>query len=63
MADLINLPHGVRCLFTIDGLSKVTDLDGLKDGDSYVCARFGFIFSSVLILEITTFVFVVFKTR
>lgn len=36
--DLVNLPHGVRCLYTIDGQRKITNLDELMDGESYVCA-------------------------
>jgi hypothetical protein len=38
LADLVNLPHGVRHVFTIDGMYRVEDLDELKDGESYVCS-------------------------
>uniref|UniRef100_A0A914XP80 Doublecortin domain-containing protein n=2 Tax=Plectus sambesii TaxID=2011161 RepID=A0A914XP80_9BILA len=38
LVDLVNLPQGVRCMFTLDGATKVSDLDELKDGESYVCS-------------------------
>uniref|UniRef100_A0A915JL48 Doublecortin domain-containing protein n=1 Tax=Romanomermis culicivorax TaxID=13658 RepID=A0A915JL48_ROMCU len=38
IGDLVNLPHGVRCIFTIDGSRRVKHLDDLLDGESYVCS-------------------------
>jgi hypothetical protein len=38
MADLVNLPQGVRHVFTLDGAAKICELDELKDGECYVCA-------------------------
>lgn len=37
IGDLVNLPHGVRCIFSTDGLKRVLTLDQLVDGQSYVC--------------------------
>ncbi len=36
--DLINLPHGVRHIFSADGQKKIVELSQLVDGCSYVCA-------------------------
>ncbi|KAJ8266925.1 hypothetical protein GJAV_G00136240 [Gymnothorax javanicus] len=38
LSDHINLPQGVRFIFTIDGASKITSMDELEEGESYVCA-------------------------
>lgn len=38
LVDLINLPQGVRSIFTLDGSAKISELDELKDGESYVCS-------------------------
>ncbi|XP_078258471.1 serine/threonine-protein kinase DCLK1-like [Rhinoraja longicauda] len=38
LSDNVNLPQGVRVLYTIDGLRKVTRLEELVTGESYVCA-------------------------
>uniref|UniRef100_A0A8B9H4Q8 Doublecortin domain-containing protein n=1 Tax=Astyanax mexicanus TaxID=7994 RepID=A0A8B9H4Q8_ASTMX len=38
LSDHINLPQGVRFIFTIDGAHKITSLDELEEGESYVCA-------------------------
>ncbi|XP_036404814.1 neuronal migration protein doublecortin-like isoform X1 [Megalops cyprinoides] len=38
LSDHINLPQGVRFIFTIDGLRKITSLEELEEGESYVCA-------------------------
>ncbi|KAM9792466.1 serine/threonine-protein kinase DCLK2 [Neosynchiropus ocellatus] len=38
LSDNVNLPQGVRTLFTLDGGRKVTCLDELVEGESYVCA-------------------------
>ncbi|CAL8331355.1 unnamed protein product [Lota lota] len=37
LSDNVNLPHGVRTLYTTDG-SKISSLDQLVEGESYVCA-------------------------
>ncbi|XP_057677450.1 neuronal migration protein doublecortin-like [Corythoichthys intestinalis] len=38
LSDHINLPQGVRFIFTIDGSSRISALDELEEGESYVCA-------------------------
>ncbi|KAM8765118.1 serine/threonine-protein kinase DCLK2 isoform 2-T2 [Rhynchonycteris naso] len=38
LSDNVNLPQGVRNIYTIDGSRKVTSLDELLEGESYVCA-------------------------
>lgn len=38
VGDKAVLPHGVRHVFTIDGSKKVTQLEQLEEGESYVCA-------------------------
>ena len=38
LCDNVVLPNGVRHVFTLDGGRKVTSLDQLEDGESYVCA-------------------------
>uniref|UniRef100_A0A3P8WY41 Doublecortin n=1 Tax=Cynoglossus semilaevis TaxID=244447 RepID=A0A3P8WY41_CYNSE len=38
LSDHINLPQGVRFIFTIDGARKIMTLDELEEGESYVCA-------------------------
>lgn len=38
LADHINLPQGVRYIFTIDGSRKIISLNELEEGESYVCA-------------------------
>ncbi|GAA6090046.1 serine/threonine-protein kinase DCLK2 isoform X3 [Tachysurus ichikawai] len=38
LTDSASLPQGVRCIYTIDGARKVTSLDELVEGESYVCA-------------------------
>lgn len=42
----INLPSGVRMVFTMDG-GKVSDLDDLEDGKLYVCSGYGDQFKKV----------------
>lgn len=37
LVDQVNLPHGARYIFALDG-RKVTALDQLEEGGSYVCA-------------------------
>ncbi|XP_060929106.1 serine/threonine-protein kinase DCLK1-like [Limanda limanda] len=38
LSDNVNLPQGVRTIYTIDGVSKITSMDQLVEGESYVCA-------------------------
>ncbi|XP_053242020.1 serine/threonine-protein kinase DCLK1 isoform X2 [Podarcis raffonei] len=37
LSDNVNLPQGVRTIYTIDGVRKITTLDQLVEGESYVC--------------------------
>ncbi|XP_044298601.1 serine/threonine-protein kinase DCLK1 isoform X2 [Varanus komodoensis] len=37
LSDNVNLPQGVRTIYTIDGTRKITTLDQLVEGESYVC--------------------------
>ncbi|XP_038548630.1 serine/threonine-protein kinase DCLK1-like isoform X2 [Micropterus salmoides] len=38
LSDNVNLPLGVRTIYTIDGTTKITSMDQLVEGESYVCA-------------------------
>jgi doublecortin-like kinase 1/2 len=38
IGDKSVLPNGVRHLFALDGSYKVTDIDDIEEGESYVCA-------------------------
>uniref|UniRef100_A0A3B4VBJ8 Serine/threonine-protein kinase DCLK2 n=1 Tax=Seriola dumerili TaxID=41447 RepID=A0A3B4VBJ8_SERDU len=38
LSDNVNLPQGVRSLYTLDGGRKITSMDELVEGESYVCA-------------------------
>ncbi|CAM2112912.1 unnamed protein product [Caretta caretta] len=38
LSDNVNLPQGVRIIYTIDGSRKLTSLEELVEGESYVCA-------------------------
>ncbi|XP_040902605.1 serine/threonine-protein kinase DCLK1b isoform X4 [Toxotes jaculatrix] len=38
LSDNVNLPQGVRTIYTIDGMTKITSMDQLVEGESYVCA-------------------------
>lgn len=38
LSDNVNLPQGVRTIYTIDGLGRITSMDQLVEGESYVCA-------------------------
>ncbi|KAM7167350.1 serine/threonine-protein kinase DCLK2 isoform 2-T2 [Macrochelys suwanniensis] len=38
LSDNVNLPQGVRAIYTIDGSRKLTSLEELVEGESYVCA-------------------------
>lgn len=46
LVDNVNLPSGVRALFTMDG-QKVFGLDELEDGKCYVCSGLGETFKRV----------------
>lgn len=37
LSDNVNLPQGVRTIYTLDGL-KITSIEQLVEGDSYVCS-------------------------
>lgn len=38
LVDQVNLPKGVRHIYTIDGREKITTLDQLQEGETYVCS-------------------------
>uniref|UniRef100_A0AAZ3QRA5 Serine/threonine-protein kinase DCLK2 n=1 Tax=Oncorhynchus tshawytscha TaxID=74940 RepID=A0AAZ3QRA5_ONCTS len=38
LADNLHLPQGVRAIYTVDGIKKITSMDELAEGDCYVCA-------------------------
>ncbi|XP_019717443.1 serine/threonine-protein kinase DCLK2 isoform X2 [Hippocampus comes] len=38
LSDNVNLPQGVRTLYALDGGRKISSLDELVEGESYVCA-------------------------
>ncbi|XP_056418799.1 serine/threonine-protein kinase DCLK2 isoform X2 [Hyla sarda] len=38
LSDNVSLPQGVRCIYTLDGTKKITSLEELQEGESYVCA-------------------------
>ncbi|XP_043555519.1 serine/threonine-protein kinase DCLK2 isoform X4 [Chiloscyllium plagiosum] len=38
LSDNVNLSQGVRTIYSIDGNKKITSLDELLEGESYVCA-------------------------
>uniref|UniRef100_A0A1A8ITV1 Serine/threonine-protein kinase DCLK2 n=1 Tax=Nothobranchius kuhntae TaxID=321403 RepID=A0A1A8ITV1_NOTKU len=38
LSDNINLPQGVRTLYSLDGDRKIGSLDELVEGESYICA-------------------------
>uniref|UniRef100_A0A8D2ZSI3 Serine/threonine-protein kinase DCLK2 n=1 Tax=Scophthalmus maximus TaxID=52904 RepID=A0A8D2ZSI3_SCOMX len=38
LSDNVNLPQGVRSLYALDGGSRITGLEELVEGESYVCA-------------------------
>ncbi|XP_040196334.1 serine/threonine-protein kinase DCLK1 isoform X1 [Rana temporaria] len=37
LSDNVNLPQGVRTIYTVDGNRKVISMDQLVEGESYVC--------------------------
>ncbi|RXN08484.1 serine threonine- kinase DCLK2 isoform X1 [Labeo rohita] len=38
LADNLHLPQGVRNIYSVDGAKKITSLEDLVEGESYVCA-------------------------
>ncbi|KAM8897786.1 serine/threonine-protein kinase DCLK1a isoform 2-T2 [Spinachia spinachia] len=38
LSDKVNLPQGVRTIYTLDGCKKITSIEHLVEGDSYVCS-------------------------
>ncbi|XP_069563397.1 serine/threonine-protein kinase DCLK1-like isoform X2 [Brachyistius frenatus] len=38
LSDNVNLPQGVRTIYTVDGATRITSMDQLVEGESYVCA-------------------------
>uniref|UniRef100_A0A3P9A354 non-specific serine/threonine protein kinase n=1 Tax=Esox lucius TaxID=8010 RepID=A0A3P9A354_ESOLU len=38
LSDNVNLPQGVRSIYTVDGSKKISSLEELAEGESYVCA-------------------------
>ncbi|CAG00429.1 unnamed protein product, partial [Tetraodon nigroviridis] len=38
LSDNVNLPQGVRTIYTLDGTKKIGAIDQLVEGDSYVCS-------------------------
>ncbi|XP_075892610.1 serine/threonine-protein kinase DCLK1-like isoform X3 [Nelusetta ayraudi] len=38
LCDNVNLPQGVRTIYSVDGMTKITSMDQLVEGESYVCA-------------------------
>uniref|UniRef100_A0A3B3T7Q0 Serine/threonine-protein kinase DCLK2 n=1 Tax=Paramormyrops kingsleyae TaxID=1676925 RepID=A0A3B3T7Q0_9TELE len=38
LSDNVNLPQGVRTIYSVDGTKKITNLEELVEGESYVCA-------------------------
>ncbi|XP_032446761.1 serine/threonine-protein kinase DCLK1b isoform X4 [Xiphophorus hellerii] len=38
LSDNVNLPQGVRTIYTVDGATKITSIEQLVEGESYICA-------------------------
>lgn len=38
LSDNVNLPQGVRTIYSLDGSRKITNVEQLVEGDSYVCS-------------------------
>ncbi|XP_055004903.1 serine/threonine-protein kinase DCLK1a isoform X1 [Boleophthalmus pectinirostris] len=38
LSDNVNLPQGVRTIYTLDGSKKISNIEQLVEGDSYVCS-------------------------
>ncbi|KAM3875038.1 serine/threonine-protein kinase DCLK1-like isoform 1-T1 [Diretmus argenteus] len=37
LSDNVNLPQGVRTIYSIDGITKISSMEQLVEGESYVC--------------------------
>ncbi|KAK1786464.1 hypothetical protein P4O66_018155 [Electrophorus voltai] len=37
LSDNVHLPQGVRTIYSVDGSRKITSMDQLEEGESYVC--------------------------
>nr|XP_033806399.1 serine/threonine-protein kinase DCLK1 isoform X1 [Geotrypetes seraphini] len=37
LSDNVNLPQGVRTIYTIDGSKRISSMDQLVEGESYIC--------------------------
>ncbi|KAJ3591387.1 hypothetical protein NHX12_009332 [Muraenolepis orangiensis] len=37
LSDNVNLPQGVRTIYSVDGTAKISNMDQLVEGESYVC--------------------------
>ncbi|XP_061638796.1 serine/threonine-protein kinase DCLK1b isoform X1 [Phyllopteryx taeniolatus] len=40
LSDNVNLPQGVRTIYSVDGMTRITGMEQLVEGESYVCASF-----------------------
>uniref|UniRef100_A0A3Q3WRY5 Serine/threonine-protein kinase DCLK2 n=1 Tax=Mola mola TaxID=94237 RepID=A0A3Q3WRY5_MOLML len=38
LSDNVHLPQGVRTIYSVDGTTRITSMDQLVEGESYVCA-------------------------
>uniref|UniRef100_A0A8C6SNG0 Doublecortin-like kinase 1a n=1 Tax=Neogobius melanostomus TaxID=47308 RepID=A0A8C6SNG0_9GOBI len=38
LSDNVNLPQGVRTIYSLDGSRRITNIDQMVEGDSYVCS-------------------------
>uniref|UniRef100_A0A3B4AD14 non-specific serine/threonine protein kinase n=1 Tax=Periophthalmus magnuspinnatus TaxID=409849 RepID=A0A3B4AD14_9GOBI len=38
LSDNVNLPQGVRTIYSVDGTSRITSMEQFVEGESYVCA-------------------------
>ncbi|XP_034055382.1 serine/threonine-protein kinase DCLK1a isoform X1 [Gymnodraco acuticeps] len=38
LSDNVNLPQGVRTIYTLDGCKKISNIEQLVEGESYVCS-------------------------
>ncbi|MGH0148192.1 UNVERIFIED_CONTAM: hypothetical protein FKN15_049729 [Acipenser sinensis] len=38
LSDNVNLPQGVRIIYTVDGTRKISSMEELVEGESYICA-------------------------
>ncbi|XP_049582631.1 serine/threonine-protein kinase DCLK1b [Syngnathus scovelli] len=40
LSDNVNLPQGVRTIYSVDGMTRIASMEQLLEGESYVCASF-----------------------